>query len=281
MHIVTDPKEFQRLCWDWRGQGLRSALVPTMGYLHQGHVSLLSWGRANADRLAASIFVNPTQFGPNEDLDRYPRDARGDADKARDAGVDLLFMPEPGAMYPPGFATSVSVSGLTAGLCGASRPGHFDGVAVVVLKLLMLAMPGVAVFGQKDWQQLAMIRRMVLDLDVPVRIEGRPIFREPDGLAMSSRNVFLTPEHRAQAPAIHQGLLLARQWAAQGESSAQALLARLREHFARAMPGAVTDYASVVHPETIEPLEELGGPALLAVAVKFPEARLIDNMLLA
>ena len=280
MQIIVSPQEFQALCWSWRCQGLTSAFVPTMGYLHAGHVSLLEWARANARKVAASIFVNPAQFGPGEDLDRYPRDADGDAAKARAAGVDVLFMPEPATMYPPGFATTVSVAGLTEALCGRSRPGHFAGVASVVAKLLMLAMPATAVFGCKDWQQLAVIRRMVRDLDIPVAIEGRPIFREPDGLAMSSRNVFLSPAERAQAPAIHQGLLRARASVAAGQTSVIKVLADLADFYASAMPDASVDYMECVHAETIAPLADVAAPALLAVAVKFSGARLIDNMLL-
>ncbi|WP_243438146.1 pantoate--beta-alanine ligase [Fundidesulfovibrio soli] len=280
MQIITDPKEFQSVCWSWRGQGLTSALVPTMGFLHAGHISLFTWARANAEKVAASIFVNPTQFGPNEDLDRYPRDPEGDAAKAREAGVDVLFLPEPGAMYPEGFATTVSVAGLTEGLCGASRPGHFDGVATVVAKLLLLAMPTTAVFGQKDWQQLAVIRRMVRDLDIPVAIEGRPIFRESDGLAMSSRNVYLSPQDRALAPHVQKGLQAARAWKAQGVTSARELTQRLTAYYKDAIPTARPDYVACVHPETLAPLEDASGPALMAVALFFPGARLIDNLLL-
>ena len=279
MQTIASPQEFQNLCWSWRAQGLRTALVPTMGYLHQGHISLIEWARANADRVAVSLFVNPTQFGPGEDLDRYPRDPNGDAAKALAAGADVLFTPEPGVMYPQGFATTVRVAGLTEWLCGRSRPGHFDGVATVVAKLLLLAMPTVAVFGQKDWQQLAVIRRLAQDLDFPVEIAGRPIVREPDGLALSSRNVYLSPKERAQAPAIREGLLLARQWATE-ETTAAALLARLGAHYAARMPEGVVDYIECVHPGTMQPVERLGGPALLAVAMKFSRARLIDNMVL-
>lgn len=280
MQIITSPQEFQSVCWSWRSQGLTSALVPTMGYLHQGHLSLFSWARANAGKVAASIFVNPTQFGPGEDLSRYPRDPEGDAAKAREAGVDVLFMPEPGAMYPQGFATTVSVSGLTGGLCGQSRPGHFDGVATVVTKLFMLSMPTVAVFGRKDWQQLAMIRRLAQDLSLPVAVEGRPIFREADGLAMSSRNANLSPEERAQAPGIHKALLMAREMAAGGERSPRKVVSAVEDHFRKHMPLARADYIELVHPGTIMPVGDASGPALLAVAVKFPGARLIDNMLL-
>ena len=282
MQIITSPQEFQALCWSWRAQGLASAMVPTMGYLHQGHMSLFEWARANAQKVAASIFVNPIQFGPNEDLDRYPRDPEGDAAKARAAGVDVLFMPCAKDLYPEGFATTVKVAGLTEGLCGRSRPGHFDGVATVVAKLLLLAMPRTAVFGQKDWQQLAVIRRMVRDLDIPVVVEGRPIHREPDGLAMSSRNVYLSPAERSQAPAIRQGLLETREAARarlEGGAPVCDLLASLAGFYARAMPGATVDYIECVHPETMEPLDRITGPALLAVAVRFPGARLIDNIL--
>lgn len=280
MQTIVDPREFQSLCWSWRGQGLRTALAPTMGFLHQGHVSLIEWARANADKVMVSLFVNPTQFGPNEDLDRYPRDPEGDAAKALAAGADVLFAPPPEAMYPQGFATTVHVAGLGEGLCGRSRPGHFDGVATVVSKLLLLAMPSKAVFGRKDWQQLAILTRMAADLEFPVEIVGRPIVREPDGLALSSRNVYLSPAERAQAPAIHEGLLLARQWAV-GETSPAALIARLAEQYARRMPDGSVEYIECVHPATMQPITALGGPALLAVAVRFSRARLIDNMLLA
>lgn len=278
MLIITDPGEFQNICWSWRCRGLSSALVPTMGYLHQGHLSLFKWARDNHQKVAASIFVNPTQFGPNEDLDRYPRDTEGDTAKAREAGVDVLFMPEPGAMYPEGACTSVSVSGLTAGLCGASRPSHFGGVATVVAKLLLLAMPTAAAFGQKDWQQLAMIRRMVKDLNIPVAIEGRPIYREADGLAMSSRNVYLSAADRAAAPHIQKGLQEAKRWHAEGLTDGAELTARLLAYYKEHLPSARPDYVSLVHPETIAPLAEATGPALLAVALFFPGARLIDNM---
>jgi len=280
MQIITSPKEFQSLCWSWRAQAITSSFVPTMGSLHQGHLSLMEWGRSNAQKLVVSIFVNPTQFGPNEDLARYPRDPEGDAAKAEAAGVDVLFLPSAVDMYPDGFATSVRVSGLTGGLCGRSRPGHFDGVAVVVTKLLMLSMPTTAVFGQKDWQQLAVIRRMVRDLDIPAAIEGRPIYREPDGLAMSSRNVYLSPRERAQAPQIHKGLLIARDMVASGERSPHKVLAAVSDYFRKNVPDACVDYIECVHPETIQPVGDVSGPALLAVAMQFPKARLIDNMLL-
>ena len=280
MQKVTSPKEFQSICWAWRTTGQTVALVPTMGYLHAGHLSLFEWARKNAQKVVVSLFVNPKQFGPNEDLDRYPRDPDGDTAKAQAAGVDVLFTPAAGELYPQEFATTVRVIGLTTGLCGASRPGHFEGVTTVVAKLLMLAMPTVAVFGQKDWQQLAVLRRMVKDLDFPVAIEGRPIFRESDGLAMSSRNVYLSPAERSMAPAIHYGLVHARDAVRAGETNAARLIFSLAEFYATNMPDASTDYLELVHPKTLMPLATITGPALLAVAVKFPRVRLIDNILL-
>ena len=278
MQTIVDLQELQSQCWSWRSQGLRTALVPTMGYLHQGHVSLIEWARANADKVMVSLFVNPIQFGPTEDLDRYPRDPDGDAAKALAAGADVLFTPTPAAMFPQGFATSVQVAGLTQGLCGRTRPGHFDGVATVVSKFLHLAMPTLAIFGRKDWQQLAMLTRMAADLNFPVEIVGRPIVREADGLALSSRNVYLSPTERAQAPAIQEGLVLARQWAAH-QASPVALIDRLADHYSHIADGVV-EYIECVHPDTMQPVATLDGPALLAVAVRFSRARLIDNMLL-
>ncbi|HEU5056653.1 MAG TPA: pantoate--beta-alanine ligase, partial [Kofleriaceae bacterium] len=186
--VVRAPADMRARAEDQRRDGRRICVVPTMGYLHQGHLSLLAAGRARSDVLVMTLFVNPTQFGPGEDLARYPRDEAGDIDKARAAGVDLLFAPDAAAMYPDGYQTTVQVGELAAPLCGASRPGHFAGVASVVAKLFHLTLPHLAVFGQKDFQQLAIIRRMVRDLDFGIEILGMPIVREPDGLALSSRN---------------------------------------------------------------------------------------------
>lgn len=280
MQIITTPEEFRTVCHAWRSQGLTSALVPTMGYLHQGHISLMEWARANTQKVAASIFVNPRQFGPGEDLARYPSDPKGDAAKARTAGVDVLYMPEPSNVYPPGYATTVSVSGLTSGLCGRSRPGHFDGVATVVTKLLMLSWPTVAVFGEKDWQQLAMIRRLAADLDLPVRIEGRPIVREKDGLAMSSRNANLDKDERAQAPHIRKGLELAKSLRDAGERSPRKLLGAVEDYYRANLSKAKLDYVECVHPETVMPVGDVGGRCLVAVAVYFAKARLLDNIIL-
>ena len=268
----------------WSAAGQRVALVPTMGFFHEGHLSLMRQGRSLADRLVVSLFVNPAQFGPGEDLDAYPRDPERDARLAAECGADALFRPAPGDMYAPDYATWVEVPALSGQLCGASRPGHFRGVCTVVLKLLHIVRPDVALFGRKDWQQLAVIRRMVRDLNVPVRVEGLPIVREADGLAMSSRNAYLGPEERAQAPAIRQGLLFTRDLALAGERDAATLLAELRGYLARHLPAGQPDYLSLVHPDTLQPVESLdpsGGDALLAVAVQLGRARLIDNLLIS
>lgn len=205
---IQSPQDMQELGLEWRRQGLRVGLVPTMGYWHEGHLSLMRWARERCDVLVASIFVNPTQFGPGEDLENYPSDIERDSALAESCGVEALFTPQRDSMYLPGHGTWVNVPELTKNLCGRSRPGHFQGVATVVCKLFNIVQPTFAAFGEKDWQQLAVIRKMTRELDMPVRVEGRPIVREADGLAMSSRNVYLTEEERAQAPHIQKGLCL-------------------------------------------------------------------------
>ena len=280
MDLLTDPTLLMQHCQKWRSQGLSVALVPTMGFLHAGHVSLLDHARTRADKLVLSIFVNPTQFGPNEDLDRYPRNLPRDLELAAAHGVDLAFAPEAGAMYFPDHATWVDVPELGAGLCGASRPGHFRGVCTVVAKLFGLVRPDVAVFGQKDWQQLAILRRMTRDLELGVEIVGRPIFREPDGLAMSSRNVYLSPEEREEAPAIRQGLELVQTAVRAGELDAARLGLMFRSHLAEKLSGARVDYADFVHPEAMSPKACVDAPTLFAVAVFLSRVRLIDNILL-
>ncbi|OGR37628.1 MAG: pantoate--beta-alanine ligase [Desulfovibrionales bacterium GWA2_65_9] len=280
MDVLADPTLLKQHCQTWRTQGLTIALVPTMGFLHAGHLSLLDHARSVADRLVLSIFVNPTQFGPNEDLDRYPRDLPRDLELAAAHGVDLAFAPEADAMYHPDHATWVDVPELGAGLCGASRPGHFRGVCTVVTKLFGLVRPDLAVFGQKDWQQLAIIRRMARDLELGVEIVGRPIFREPDGLAMSSRNVYLTPEEREEAPAIRQGLALVQEAVRSGELDVTRLGLMFRSHLAEKLSGSRVDYAAFVHPEALSPKACVDAPTLLAVAVFLSRVRLIDNILL-
>lgn len=279
MHVITDPHQLRTLCWEWRCRGDKAALVPTMGFFHQGHLSLMRWARQNSDRVVVSLFVNPAQFGPGEDLDSYPVDWERDRDLAEQAGVDLLFLPEASALYAPAHATWVEVPELSAPLCGRTRPHHFRGVCTIVAKLLLLTLPEVAVFGQKDWQQLAIIRRMVVDLGFPVRIEGRPIVREQDGLAMSSRNAYLDEELRARAPLLYAGLCRARQWADR-ERDPKALLLSLRQWYEREIPEARIDYLELVDPDTLARVETLDRSALLAAALHLGRARLIDNLLL-
>ncbi|MBO6170823.1 MAG: pantoate--beta-alanine ligase [Desulfovibrio sp.] len=280
MQIFTSPQELAAQCRAWHAAGEDIALVPTMGYYHAGHEDLMAHGRTLARRLVVSLFVNPAQFGPGEDLEAYPRDAERDSAIAARRGADALFMPEPASMYAPDHATWVEVPELARGLCGASRPVHFRGVCTVVLKLFLLTQADVAVFGQKDWQQQAILRRMARDLNVPVRIETRETVREPDGLALSSRNVYLTPEERAQAPEIRKGLLYAQKLAREGETGVNLLREAVLRRWAERLPLGRLDYLSIVHPESLAPLDDVTGPALMACAVRMGRARLIDNILL-
>jgi pantoate--beta-alanine ligase len=277
---VYNPARLQDQCWNWRHQGLFTALVPTMGCLHEGHLSLVSWARQNADRVVVSLFVNPSQFAPNEDLDAYPRSLERDAELAAEHGADVLFVPDVEKMYLPGHATWVDVPELTANLCGASRPAHFRGVATVVAKLFMLAIPTLAVFGQKDYQQFLVIRQMTRDLNIPTRVVGRPTVREKDGLAMSSRNRNLTQEERAEATNIHKGLRLVQTLVDKGQHDAATLRARAmdfyREHLARGR----LDYLELVDAETLQSVDKVNAPVLAATAVFYSRARLIDNILL-
>lgn len=252
-------------------------LVPTMGYLHEGHLSLVRRARAENDLVVMSIFVNPTQFAAGEDLDRYPRDLACDLRLAREEGVDVVFHPEPREMYDPEHCTWVDVEGLTEHLCGASRPGHFRGVATVVTKLFGLCRPERAYFGQKDAQQALLIRRMASDLDLGVDVVVCPIVREPDGLAMSSRNVYLTAEERAQAPTLYRALREAEAAMAAGERDAAAVRATVMGVLAEAPHGKV-DYVEVVSTAALQPVDVIAGEVLVAVAVWFGATRLIDNV---
>jgi pantoate--beta-alanine ligase len=280
MQILRDAKEFQELCLEWRARGQCLALVPTMGAHHAGHLSLMRAAKAGGARVLVSLFVNPAQFGPNEDLAAYPRNPEHDAESAEAAGAELLFMPDPHDMYAADHATWVETPALARTLCGLSRPEHFRGVCTVVLKLLLLSQAQRAFFGEKDWQQLAIIRRMVSDLNVPVEIRGCPTVREADGLALSSRNAYLTPEERAQAPQIQAGLQQARELARQGERSAKVLCAVVIEHWARHLPLGRKEYVSLVHPHSLEAVDAIGEAAVMACAVRLGKARLIDNILL-
>lgn len=281
MQIFTAPDAFKRQCRAWRRAGETIALVPTMGCFHAGHISLMQYGRQLADRLVVSLFVNPAQFGPNEDLDAYPRDHERDCAIASSAGVDALFMPEPGAMYGPDHATWVEVSALSDRLCGLSRPGHFRGVCTVVLKLFLLSGADYAIFGQKDWQQQAIIRAMAKDLNLDTEIIARPTVREADGLAMSSRNAYLDAAERSHAANIRAALVRARELVLDGETDANALKQAVLAIWAEALPEASVDYLEVVHPDTLDALAEISDAALLACAVRLGNARLIDNILLA
>jgi pantoate--beta-alanine ligase len=280
IETVRSPSEMRARAQAWRAAGKRIAFVPTMGYLHAGHVTLLDEGRRRGDVLVLSIFVNPTQFGPTEDLSRYPRDVEGDLAKARTAGVDVAFVPEPQDMYPDGYQTFVEVRDVSRGLCGDRRPGHFVGVATVVLKLFNLVQPHVALFGRKDYQQLQVLKRMARDLDLDVEIVGMPIVREPDGLAMSSRNAYLVGDERLRALALSRALDHAAETFDHGERDAGKLVdcARVALHLT---PGVRLDYLELRDAESLAPIEErVTRPAVMAVAAFVGATRLIDNRVL-
>jgi pantoate--beta-alanine ligase len=278
--IIRDPKEMRARAEDLRRDGRRIAVVPTMGALHEGHLTLLRAARARADIVILTIFVNPTQFGPSEDLSRYPRDEAGDIEKARTCGIDLAFCPEAEVMYPPGAQTFIEVRELQKPLCGASRPGHFAGVATIVTKLFHITQPHLAVFGEKDYQQLAIIRRMVRDLDLGIEVVGVPIVREPDGLALSSRNAYLWPDQRNAALSLSKGLAAAQAAFDAGERDAARLVAAARAQI-DAEPGVRIDYLELRDADELSPLETVSGRAVIAVAAFVGTTRLIDNRVLA
>ncbi len=262
-----------------RRQGKTIGLVPTMGALHRGHTSLMDLARSETAFVVVSVFVNPTQFGPNEDLSRYPRPLQRDLELCGRSGVDLVFTPAPETMYPPGFCTFVEVAGLTEGLCGAARPGHFRGVATIVLKLLNLVRPDKVYVGQKDGQQVRVVQQLVRDLDVPVRVVVGPTVRELDGLALSSRNEYLSADQRQAATVLFRALREAQALIASGVRDAAAVRKRMVDMI-RAAPGAVLDYAEVVAADTLRPVDPLRGTVLAAVAIKFGTTRLIDNLVI-
>ena len=274
--VVRTVAALRRAVGTARAEGESVGLVPTMGALHEGHLSLIHRSVRRADFTVVSIFVNPKQFGPNEDFARYPRPLDRDLRLARDAGADLAFVPEVKTMYPEGFSTYVTVDGLTQRLCGAGRPGHFRGVTTVVAKLFNMVQPDFAFFGQKDAQQALVIRRMVRDMDMPLQIVVCPIVREADGLAMSSRNVYLTPEERSQAPVIHQALLAARRAVQDGEMVSEHLQNLIRRTIEKASVARI-EYVEIVETELLQPVAFLKGEILMAVAVRFGRTRLIDN----
>lgn len=277
MKIARDIQTVREIVREARSVGREIGFVPTMGALHAGHVSLIEAARRDGTFAVVSIFVNPTQFGPKEDFSSYPRDEAGDLAKCEQAGAGLVFMPPIEAMYPPGAETTVHVAKLTDTLCGPRRPGHFDGVATVVTKLFNIVQPDRAYFGEKDAQQLAVIRRMTRDLDLPIEIVGCPTVREADGLAMSSRNAYLSPAERAQAPCLHRSLCLAREQIARGETNPEAVLSAMREFILAAGPAEI-EYVSIVDPETVQPVERIARHVLIALAVRIGRTRLIDNL---
>lgn len=278
MNIIQTPSEMQSFSKTLRREGKTIGFVPTMGFLHDGHLSLMRLAREGCDVLVASIFVNPTQFGPNEDLDAYPRDFERDEALCRDAGVDVLFYPTPENMYLDDHSVWVDEDMLSGVLCGAARPGHFRGVCTVVSKLLNLVLPDIMVLGEKDAQQLRVLRRMVRDLNFPVEICSGATVREADGLAMSSRNKYLTVQERAEAVCLSQSLEMARELYAAGERRADVLKAQIRSVIEKTS-GSV-DYVEIVDDDSLQSISEIQRPVLVALAVRFFNARLIDNAVL-
>ena len=273
--LVRTIQDLRKRLAAWRKAGESVALVPTMGALHEGHLSLVTLAKSKADRVVVSIFVNPIQFGPREDFGTYPRDEAGDLKKLGDAGVDLVFAPEAAEMYPEGFKTLNKIGDLTEGLCGAARPNHFDGVATVVAKLLMQCGPDIAIFGEKDYQQLLVVKQLVRDLNIPVEIVGAPIVREADGLALSSRNVYLSPEQRKIAPLLHQTISGVAADLAQGRGCDDAVVAA---RFKLDAAGFRVDYVAVRDPDTLKPLSGPVKRARVLAAAYLGKTRLIDNV---
>lgn len=278
MRMIEKPEELRGEVRKARAEGKKIGFVPTMGYLHAGHVSLIEAARSECDLVVVSIFVNPIQFGPKEDFAKYPRDMERDRALCEGAGADLIFAPDAHFMYPAGFQTVVSVGTLAEPLCGAVRPGHFIGVATVVAKLFIIAEPDRAYFGEKDFQQLQVVRRMAADLNMAVEVVGMPIVREADGLAMSSRNVYLSPEDRAKALCLSRSLKEAESMYRDGARSAQAILDRVGAVLAEA--GVTAEYADIRDAATLEPVAEIKSPVVLALAAKVGTTRLIDNTVL-
>ena len=278
MKTLRSPESVKKWVADRRAEGKKIALVPTMGSLHEGHLSLIRAARAESDCVIVSIFVNPTQFSPNEDFQAYPRPLRSDCEQCRVLGVDLIFSPPPSAMYSETFSTWVNEELLSQDLCGQRRPGHFRGVCTVVMKLFMICQPDYALFGQKDAQQSLIIKRMVRDLDIPVKLRICPIVRERDGLALSSRNMYLSEIERVQAPVIYTGLQQIKTWKKNNQSPAQVRRKLIR--FIQTAPDARIDYVQIVDEKTLEQVKKAypGQNLLAAVAVYFGKTRLIDNI---
>ena len=278
MEICYTIADVRKQVKEWKKEGLTIGFVPTMGYLHEGHKSLMEEARKENDKVVVSIFVNPMQFGPTEDLESYPRDLKKDAALCKEVGVDLIFHPEPEEMYPEGFCSYVDMNGLTTELCGKSRPIHFRGVQTVVLKLFHIVCPDNAYFGQKDAQQLAVIKRMVKDLSVDITIHGCPIIREADGLAKSSRNTYLSEKERQAALVLNHSLKAGKALVDAGETRASVIKSAITAEIEKE-PLAKIDYVDVVDFDTITPVETLTGSILVAIAVYIGKTRLIDNFI--
>lgn len=279
MDICYTIKDVRERVNAWKREGLSVGFVPTMGYLHEGHKSLMQAARTNNDKVVVSVFVNPMQFGPNEDLESYPRDFEKDSALCESVGVDLIFHPEPEEMYADGFCSYVDMNGLTTELCGKSRPIHFRGVQTVVLKFFNIVKPDKAYFGQKDAQQLAVIKRMVKDLNVDTEIVGCPIVRESDGLAKSSRNTYLNPDERKAALILNRSLKLGKDMIENGETDAKAVIKAITDNI-NTEPLAKIDYVDVVDFDTITPVDKIGKSVLVAIAVYIGKTRLIDNFII-
>jgi pantoate--beta-alanine ligase len=279
MEVIATVTEMQRRSEQLRQEGTTIAFVPTMGYLHEGHLALMREGKKRGDALVISIFVNPTQFGPGEDYERYPRDMQRDLKLAENVGVDIVFTPSAHEMYPDGFQTYVEVERVTQNLCGTSRPGHFRGVTTIVAKLFNIVKPHVALFGQKDYQQLVTIKRMVEDLNMDIEIIGIPTVRERDGLALSSRNSYLGPRQRKEAAKLYRALRMGEECFRHGEKNTAAILTTLRGVIDEAKPTKI-DYIKICDAHTLEDIEAIKGEAIIAVAVQIGKTRLIDNLIL-
>jgi pantoate--beta-alanine ligase len=279
LKVIESAKAMQSHCEQFRLAGKKISFVPTMGYFHEGHLSLMKEARRIADHVVVSIYVNPTQFGPKEDFSKYPRDFDRDEDMAKSVGVDVIFFPSNQDMYPEGYQTYVNVEKVTENLCGLSRPGHFRGVTTVCCKLFNIVKPHSAVFGRKDYQQLAAVKRMVTDLNMDLEIVGMPTFREPDGLAMSSRNVYLSKEERTSALTLVSSLKTAQKLYAEGERNAVKII-RQAEKLITSAPFTAIDYIKICDAATLEDVLEIKGEVVMALAVKVGKTRLIDNSVL-
>ena len=280
MDVIRTTREMQQRALALRAQQQRIGFVPTMGYLHEGHLSLIRLARQQSDVVVVSLFVNPTQFGPNEDFEQYPRDFARDEELCAREKVDIIFYPEVSEIYAPDASTWVVEEKLSQGLCGAARPGHFRGVCTVVAKLFNIVLPDVAVFGEKDGQQLRVIERMVRDLHFPIRIIRGPTVREPDGLAMSSRNAYLSPDERSQAVVLNRALQKAALLVREVGVRDVALLKRSIENAIHHAPDARIDYVEIVDERTLEPVQTIDRPCMVAVAVFIGKTRLIDNLVI-